>query len=43
MTFIVNHDGSGYQKDLGAATASIASKMTRFDPSQGWTKAASIE
>jgi len=43
MTFIVNHDGIVYQKDLGSATASIASKMTRFDPSQGWTKAASVE
>ena len=39
MTFIVNYDGVVYQKDLGAATAAEASKMTRFDPGPGWTKA----
>ena len=43
MTFIVNHDGIVYQKDLGSATASIAAKMTRFDPAPGWTKAASVD
>jgi hypothetical protein len=36
MTFLVNHDGVVYQKNLGADTASIASRMTRFDPGAGW-------
>jgi len=36
MTFIVNHDGIVYQKDLGAATAKQAAAMTRFDPAPGW-------
>jgi hypothetical protein len=43
MTFIVNHDGVVYQKDLGSATASIAGKMTHFDPAPGWTKAGNVD
>ena len=39
MTFIVNHDGVVYQKDLGAKTANIANAMTKFDPDQTWKKA----
>jgi len=39
MTFIVNHDGVVYEKDLGAKTASIASGMTKFDPDNTWKKA----
>jgi hypothetical protein len=38
MTFIVNHDGVIYQKDLGPDTAAIAEKMTLFDPDPSWTK-----
>jgi hypothetical protein len=38
MTFLISHDGVVYQKDLGAATAQLASKMTRFDPAPGWQK-----
>ena len=37
MTFIVNHDGVVYQKDLGRRTAAIAGKMTLFDPDPSWT------
>ena len=37
MTFIVNHDGVVYQKDLGRKTASVAQSMTRFNPDKGWT------
>jgi len=37
MTFMVNHDGVVYQKDLGRQTATRASAMTRFDPGPGWT------
>lgn len=36
MTFIVNHDGVVYQKDLGPNTAAVASKITRFDPDPTW-------
>ena len=38
MTFIVNHDGGLYEKDLGPDTASRASAMTRFDPDSTWQK-----
>jgi Protein of unknown function (DUF2950) len=37
MTFIVNHDGVVYQKDLGTKTASIAQSMTKFNPDKTWT------
>lgn len=37
MTFIVNHDGVVYQKDLGPQTAAKARAITRFDPGEGWT------
>ncbi|QJR09639.1 hypothetical protein DSM104443_00688 [Usitatibacter rugosus] len=37
-TFIVNHDGVVYEKDLGAGTADAAAKITKFDPSKGWEK-----
>jgi hypothetical protein len=35
-TFIVNHDGVVFEKDLGKDTAATASKMTRFDPDKTW-------
>ncbi len=35
-TFIVNHDGIVYEKDLGPDTAKIASGMTRYDPDGSW-------
>jgi len=37
MTFIVNHDGNVYQKDLGANAADIASKMDTHDTDETWT------
>jgi hypothetical protein len=37
MTFIVNHDGVVYQKDLGAKTASVGQSMTKFNPDKTWT------
>ncbi|MFO1412459.1 MAG: DUF2950 domain-containing protein [Burkholderiales bacterium] len=36
MTFIVNHDGVAYEKDLGPNGAAIAKAMTRFDPDSTW-------
>jgi Protein of unknown function (DUF2950) len=38
MTFIVNHDGVVYQKDLGPDTAAVARAMSRFDPDSTWTR-----
>jgi len=38
MTFIVNHDGVVYQKDLGRETGKVASAMTKFDPDKTWEK-----
>jgi len=36
MTFIVNHNGKIYEKDLGADTTSVAAKITAFNPGKGW-------
>ena len=38
-TFIVNHDGTVYQRDLGPDTEQIAQQMTEFDPAPGWIPA----
>jgi hypothetical protein len=38
MTFIVNHDGVVYSKDLGADTQTIAAAMTLFDPDSTWKR-----
>ena len=40
MTFVVNHDGAVFQKDLGAGTAGIASAMSSFNPDSTWKKVA---
>ncbi len=39
MTFIVNQQGKVYQKNLGPKTASLAAKMTAYDPDVTWTLA----
>jgi hypothetical protein len=39
MTFIVNHEGQVYQKDLGKRSASIARAMKEFNPDPTWQKA----
>jgi hypothetical protein len=36
MSFIINHDGVVYQKDLGADTLALASQMSVYDPGAGW-------
>jgi hypothetical protein len=38
MTFIVNHDGKVFQKNLGPNTASIARSMKEYDPDSTWTE-----
>jgi hypothetical protein len=36
MTFIVNHDATVYQKNLGPNTAALAEAMTRYDADPSW-------
>jgi Protein of unknown function (DUF2950) len=38
MTFIVNQDGTVFQKDLGPQTNKLARKIESFDPDQTWTR-----
>ena len=38
MSFIVNHQGIVYEKDLGPKTEEIAKAMTKYDPDETWTK-----
>jgi Protein of unknown function (DUF2950) len=38
MTFLVNHAGTVYQKDLGPRTEALAARITVFDPDQTWKK-----
>jgi hypothetical protein len=39
ISFIVNHDGKVYQKDLGDNTETAAAAITVFDPDDTWTEA----
>jgi len=39
MTFIVNHEGVVYQKDLGRDTETIARTMETYNPDSTWKKA----
>jgi hypothetical protein len=41
MTFVVNHDGVVYEKNLGKDTAKTAQAMKRFNPDKTWKKAES--
>jgi hypothetical protein len=38
MTFMVNHGGVVYEKNLGRKTQDVAAGITRFDPDQTWHK-----
>ncbi len=38
MTFIVNHAGTVFQKDLGPDTAKLAERMSAFNPDKTWQK-----
>jgi hypothetical protein len=38
MTFMVNHQGTVFQKDLGKHTSSIVGHMTSFNPDRTWKK-----
>jgi hypothetical protein len=37
-TFVVNHDGVVYEKDLGAGTAAAAAAMKAYNPDKTWQK-----
>ena len=37
MTFIVNHQGKIYQKDLGPETSDAAKRITEYNPDASWT------
>lgn len=39
MTFLVNHYGDVYERDLGPETAKTASAITEYNPSSEWTPA----
>jgi hypothetical protein len=39
MTFIVDQDGTVYEKDLGHNSAKIAKAMTAYDCDSTWHKA----
>jgi Protein of unknown function (DUF2950) len=36
QTFLVNHRGKVYEKDLGSSTGALARQMTRFNPDKSW-------
>src|SRR6266850_4283424 len=38
MTFIVNHDGKVFQKNLGKNTASVAAAMKEYNPDSTWAE-----
>jgi DUF2950 family protein len=38
MTFIVNHQGDVYEKDLGPNTARVAASMRAFNPDNTWQR-----
>lgn len=36
LSFIVNHDGRVYEKDLGEATEQAAGELKLFEPDESW-------
>lgn len=38
MTFMVNHDGVVFEKDLGPDTAAAVQKINRFNPDKSWKR-----
>ena len=40
MTFLVNHEGTVFEKDLGPRTAQIAEHIDSFNPDDTWKKVA---
>jgi hypothetical protein len=42
-SFLINHDGEIYEKDLGQNTTTDATAITSFNPGSGWKKAAQLK
>jgi DUF2950 family protein len=38
MTFVVNHDGVVFQKDLGSDTSDLVAEMASFNPDSTWSE-----
>jgi hypothetical protein len=38
MTFVVNHEGKVFEKNLGANTAAVAKAMKEYNPDKTWTE-----
>jgi hypothetical protein len=38
QTFMVNHDGRVYQKDLGPDSVALAKQITRYNPDKTWIR-----
>jgi Protein of unknown function (DUF2950) len=38
MTFMVNHDGVVFEKDLGPDTAAAVQRITKFNPDKSWKR-----
>jgi hypothetical protein len=38
MTFMINHDGKVFQKDLGPKTAKLTGRIDAFAPDESWTE-----
>ena len=38
MTFIMNHEGTIYDRDLGPATDTLVVDIDSFNPGEGWKK-----
>jgi hypothetical protein len=36
MTFVINHDGVLFEKDLGPGSAAAAAKISKFNPDKSW-------
>jgi len=43
MTFLVNHQGIVYQKDLGPKTDRAVAHMQSFNPGSGWERVSDVE
>jgi hypothetical protein len=43
MTFIVNHEGNVFQKNLGMQTTKIAEHMSAFDPNSSWQQVQTMD
>jgi len=38
QTFIVNHDGIVYQRDLGSDSVTLAKQITQYNPDKTWIR-----